>query len=59
MKQTVSLVMVVVGVGLLVLGVSDYVPAGAGEFAGSSESCRYVMTAGAMLAVGGLRLPRL
>jgi hypothetical protein len=49
--------MVVVGVGLVVLGFSDYVPAGAGEFAGWSESCRYVMTAGAMLAVAGLRLP--
>ena len=59
MKQTVSSVMVVVGVGLRVLEVSDYVPAGAGEVAGWPESCRYVMTAGAMLAVGGLRLPRL
>jgi hypothetical protein len=58
MKQAVSLATVVVGVGLLVRRVSDYVPAGAREFAGSSESCRYVMTAGAMLAVGGLRLPR-
>jgi hypothetical protein len=48
--------MIVVGVGLLVLGFSDYVPAGAGEIAGWSESCRYVMTAGAMLAVGGLRI---
>ena len=48
--------MIVVGVGLLVLGFSDYVPAGSGEFAGWSESCRYVMTVGAMLAVGGLRL---
>jgi hypothetical protein len=58
MKQTISLVMIVVGVGLLVLGLSDYVPPGAGESAGWSESCRYVMTAGAMLAAGGLRLPR-
>ena len=57
MKQTISTVMIVVGVGLVVLGFSDYVPAGSGEFAGWSESCRYVMTAGAMLAVGGLRLP--
>jgi hypothetical protein len=47
-------VMIVLGVGLLVLGFSHYVPAGAGEFAGWDPSCRYVMTAGAMLAVAGL-----
>jgi hypothetical protein len=56
MKKAISSMMIVVGVGLLVLGFSDYVPAGTGEFAGWSESCRYVMTAGAMLAVGGLRV---
>lgn len=57
MKKTISSVMVVVGVGLVVFGFSAYVPTAAGDFAGWSESCRYVMTAGAMLAVGGLRLP--
>ena len=57
MKKTISFAMIVVGVGLVVLGVTDYVPAGTGEFAGWSESCRYVMTSGAMLAVAGLRLP--
>ena len=57
MKKWVSFGMIVVGVGLLVLGFSHYVPAGAGEFTGWSESCRHVMTAGAMLAIGGLRLP--
>lgn len=57
MKKTISYVMIVVGVGLLVFGFSAYVPAGSEEFAGWSESCRYVMAAGAMLAVGGWRLP--
>ena len=57
MKKVLSSAMVVVGVGLLVLGFSDFVPAGSGDFAGWSDSCRYVMTAGAMLAVAGLRLP--
>jgi hypothetical protein len=56
MKKTISSVMIVVGVGLLVLGFSHYVPAGAGELAGWDPSCRYVMTAGAMLAVAGLRV---
>ena len=58
MKKTISSVMIVVGVGLLVLGFSDYTPAGTEQFAGWSESCRYAMTAGAMLAVGGWQLPR-
>jgi hypothetical protein len=58
MKKGISLAMVVVGAGLLALGFSDYVP-GTGEFAGWSESCRYVMTAGAMMTAGGLQLPRL
>ncbi len=57
MKKAISSSMIVVGVGLVVLGFSDYVPAGSGEFAGWSESCRYVMTVGAMLAVGGWRIP--
>jgi hypothetical protein len=57
MKSPISSVMIVVGVGLLVLGFSDYVPAGSGEPAGWSESCRYAMTVGAMLAIGGLRIP--
>ena len=50
MKNRVSFAMIVVGVGLVVLGFSDYVPAGTGDYAGWSESCRYVMTVGAMLA---------
>jgi hypothetical protein len=49
--------MVVIGVGLAVIGFSDYVPAGAGADAGWSDSCRNCMTIGAMLAVGGWRLP--
>ena len=57
MKKVVSSAMIVVGVGLLVLGFSDYVPAGSGDFGGWSDSCRYVMTVGAMLTVAGLRLP--
>jgi len=57
MKKAISFAMVVVGVGLAVMGLSDYVPAGSGEFAGWSDSCRYCMTIGSMLAVGGLRLP--
>lgn len=56
MKKAISSAMVIVGVGLVTLGFSDYVPAGAGDFAGWSDSCRYVMTAGAMLAAGGLRV---
>jgi hypothetical protein len=57
MKRGLSFAMVVIGVGLLVLGISDYVPAGSGDPAGWSESCRYAMTIGAMLLVGGWRLP--
>ena len=52
-KTAVSALMTVFGVGLMVWAGSDYVPGGSGEFAGWSESCRYVMTAGAMLATGG------
>jgi hypothetical protein len=52
MQKTVSAVMLVVGVGLMMFGFSDYVPGGA-EVAGWSESCRYAMTAGAMLATTG------
>jgi hypothetical protein len=56
MKRVISSAMMVVGVGLLMLGFSDYVPAGTGELAGWSDACRYAMTVGAMLAVGGLRV---
>ena len=56
MKQWVAFAMVVLGVGLAVIGFSDYVPAGA-EDAGWSDSCRNCMAIGAMLAVGGWRLP--
>jgi hypothetical protein len=56
MKKVISSAMMVAGVGLMMIGFSAYVPAGAGEYAGWSESCRYAMTAGAMLAVGGFRV---
>ena len=52
-KRTVAAITTVLGVGLMVFSVSDYVPGGTGDFAGWSESCRYVMTVGAMLATGG------
>ena len=53
MPKIIPAVMIVVGVRLLVFGLSDYTPAGSGPFAGWPESCRYVMTVGAMLATGG------
>ena len=53
MQRHLPAVMMVIGVGLMMFGFSDYVPGGSGDFAGWSESCRYVMTAGAMLATGG------
>jgi hypothetical protein len=53
MNRWIAISMTVVGVGLMVWAGSDYVPGGSGDFAGWSESCRYVMTAGAMLATGG------
>jgi len=56
MQKYLPTAMVVIGAGLMMFGFSDYVPAGSGEFAGWSESCRYVMTAGAMLASGGRML---
>jgi hypothetical protein len=56
MQKYLPTAMAVIGVGLMMFGFSDYVPAGSGEFAGWSESCRYVMTAGAMLATGGRML---
>jgi hypothetical protein len=45
--------MMIVGIGLVVFAFSDYAPAGSDQFAGWSDACRYVMTAGAMLATGG------
>ena len=51
--RIVSFAMIVMGVGLFVFAFSDYSPSGAGQFAGWSESCRYVMTLGAILATGG------
>ncbi len=54
MKRRISFGMMVLGVGLLVLGISDYMPNG--EY-GWTDDCRYFMTAGAMLMVGGWRLP--
>jgi hypothetical protein len=52
-KNLISAAMIVVGVGLAVFAFSDYAPAASGEFAGWSNSCRYMMTVGAMLATGG------
>lgn len=53
MRTILPSVVVVLGVGLFVFGISAYAPAGSGDFAGWSESCRNVMTVGAMLATGG------
>jgi hypothetical protein len=53
MQKTISALMIIVGVGLLVFAFSDYSPAGSGQFAGWSNSCRYMMTLGAMLATSG------
>jgi hypothetical protein len=53
MNKTISFLMIVGGIGLFVFGLSDYVPAGSGDPGGWSDSCRYVMTAGAMLAASG------
>ncbi len=58
MRNALQFVMIVTGVGLLVLGATDYTPPGTADFAGWSDSCRYVMTIGAMLAVGGWTLPK-
>jgi hypothetical protein len=52
MRKTLPAVMLVIGVGLMMFGFSDDVPGGS-EVAGWSQSCRYVMTAGAMLATTG------
>ena len=57
MRKRISYAMVVLGVGVFVFGCSSYTPGGTGDFAGWSESCRYTMVLGAMLAVGGWRLP--
>jgi len=55
-KKAISLAMIVLGVGMVMFGFSDYVPGSAGDAGGWSESCRMVMTAGAMLAAGGFRI---
>jgi hypothetical protein len=52
-KRAVAATMTVIGVGLVVFAVSDYVSGGAGYLGGWSEGCRYVMTVGAMLATSG------
>ena len=52
-KRAVAATTTVIGVGLVVFAVSDYVAGGAGDFGGWSESCRYVMTVGAMFATSG------
>ena len=53
MKKALASGMIVFGVGVLVYAFSDYAPANGGGFAGWPDSCRYVMTLGAMLATGG------
>ena len=53
MNKALSAAMMVLGVGAMVFGFSHYTPAGTGDYAGWSDSCRYIMTAGAMLATGG------
>ena len=52
-RKIISSAMMVLGIGLLVFAFSDYIPGGSSEFSGWSDSCRYVMTFGAMLATGG------
>ena len=51
MNRIAAAAMIVVGVGLMVWAASAFVPSG--DYSGWSESCRYIMTAGAMLAAGG------
>ena len=53
MKRMIPSAMIVIGVGLAVFAFSDYTPMANGQFAGWSDSCRYAMTIGAMLATGG------
>ena len=48
MKKTIPFTMIIVGVGALVFGVSDYSPG-----SGWPDSCRYVMAIGSMLTTGG------
>jgi hypothetical protein len=48
MKNTISFAMIVIGVGALVFGVSDYSPG-----SGWADSCRYVMAIGSMSITGG------
>lgn len=50
-KKIIAAIMLVLGIGMVVFAFSDYIPAG--ELAGWSQSCRWMMAVGAMLAVGG------
>jgi len=52
-KKIAASIMVLLGVGMVALAFSHYTPAGGGELGGWPESCRYMMTVGAMLAAGG------
>ena len=52
-KKAIACAMIVLGIGMVVFAFSDYTPASGGEFSGWSQSCRYMMTLGAMLATGG------
>ncbi len=52
-RKVASVLMMILGIGLAVFAFSDYTPAATGQFAGWSDTCRYAMTFGAMLATGG------
>lgn len=52
-KKITASVMVLLGVAMVVFAFSDYTPVSGGEFSGWSQSCRYMMTLGAVLVTGG------
>ena len=52
-KKIIAPVMILLGVAMVVFAFSDYTPASGGDFAGWSQSCRYMMTLGAVLVTGG------
>lgn len=53
MKKIAASAMIVLGVGMVALAFSHYTPVNGGDIAGWPESCRYLMTVGAMLAAAG------
>jgi hypothetical protein len=48
MRNAISFAMIIIGVGAVVFGLSDYTPG-----SGWSHSCRYLMAIGSMLVSGG------